>query len=279
MLTARGGMSTLSKILIYTILTLVAVTMAAPFLYMLSTALKAPHEITTIPPVWIPERLMWENFVKVWTILPFGRYVLNTIFVTVCITVGTVVTSSLGAYAFSRLEWPGRDTLFMGYLGTMMVPFSIIMIPLYQMMKHLEWIDTYKALIIPWLFSAYGTFLLRQFFMGIPKELEEAAIIDGAGRLGILTRIIMPLSKPALITLGTFTFLSSWNSFLWPLIVTNSQTKYVLTIGLNFLQGTYFTQVNLVMAAVTITVLPTILLFLFGQRYFIESVAITGMKG
>jgi len=272
-------MSTLSKILIYTILTLVAVTMAAPFLYMLSTALKAPHEITTIPPVWIPERLMWENFVKVWTILPFGRYVLNTIFVTVCITVGTVVTSSLGAYAFSRLEWPGRDTLFMGYLGTMMVPFSIIMIPLYQMMKHLKWIDTYKALIIPWIFSAYGTFLLRQFFMGIPKELEEAAIIDGAGRLGILTRIIMPLSKPALITLGTFTFLSSWNSFLWPLIVTNSQTKYVLTIGLNFLQGTYFTQVNLVMAAVTITVLPTILLFLFGQRYFIESVAITGMKG
>jgi len=263
---------------IYLVLIAVGITMAAPFLYMISTALKAPDEVTTMPPKWIPERLMWENFVKVWTLFPFGRFLLNTVFVTICIVLGVVTTSSLGAYAFARLEWPWRDALFMGYLGTMMIPFSIIMIPLYVMMKNFHWLDKYEALIIPWLFSAYGTFLLRQFFMTIPTELEEAAIIDGASRFRILTTIIVPLSKPVLATLATFTFLQSWNSFLWPLLVINSQDKYVLTIGLNFLQGTYFTQVHLVMAAVTVTVLPTVILFLFGQRYFIESVAITGMK-
>lgn len=278
MLTPRG-MSVWTKLGIYLVLIVVGITMATPFLYMVSTALKAPDEVTTIPPTWIPRRLMWENFVKVWTLFPFGRFLLNTIFVTVCIVLGVVITSSLGAYAFARLEWPWRDALFMGYLGTMMIPFSIIMIPLYMMMRNFHWLDKYEALTIPWLFSAYGTFLLRQFFMTIPMELEEAAIIDGASRLRILTTIIVPLSKPALATLATFTFLGSWNSFLWPLLVINSQDKYVLTIGLNFLQGTYFTQVHLVMAGVTVTVLPTVILFLFGQRYFIESVAITGMKG
>ena len=277
MLTSRG-MSVWTKLGIYLVLIAMGITMAAPFLYMISTALKAPDEVTTMPPTWIPERLMWENFVKIWTLFPFGRFLLNTIFVTASIVLGVVTTSCLAAYAFARLEWPWRDALFMGYLGTMMIPFAVIMIPLYVLMKNFNWLDKYEALIIPWLFSAYGTFLLRQFFMTIPMELEEAAIIDGASRFRILTTIIIPLSKPVLVTLATFTFLGSWNSFLWPLLVINSQDKYVLTIGLNFLQGTYFTQVNLVMAGVTLTVLPTVILFLFGQRYFIESVAITGLK-
>jgi len=268
-----------SKVSIYVVLTLVGIAMGAPFLYMVSTAFKAPYEVTTVPPTWIPAEPQWRNFVDIWTLFPFGRFLLNTLIVTLSVTLGQLVTSSLGAYAFARLDFPGRDTLFVGYLGTMMVPFSIVLIPLYYMMKEFHWLDTYQAQIIPWLFSAYGTFLLRQFFATIPMELEEAAIIDGASRLRILATLIVPLAKPALATLATFTFLSTWNSFLWPLIVINSQGKYVISMGLNFLQGTYFTEVHLVMAAVTVTVLPTVILFLFGQRYFIESVAITGIKG
>ena len=267
-----------SKLLIYLILILVAVFMVAPFLYMISTSLKAPTEVNAIPPIWIPEEPQWHNYIDVWTEVPLGRYLLNTIFTTLVITFGTLLTSALGAYAFARLDWVGKDKIFLVYLGTMMIPFSIIMIPLYQMIIKFGWVDSYASLIIPWMFSPYGTFLLRQFFLTIPKDLEDAAIMDGAGNLRILLQVILPLTKPAMITLGTFTFLGTWNSFLWPLISTNSKEKFVLTIGLNMLAGTYYTNVPMVMAAVTITVLPTILLFLFAQRWFIQGIATTGIK-
>lgn len=267
-----------SKIFIYFVLIIVAVLMVAPFLYMISTSLKSPTEVNSIPPVWIPEVPQWRNYIDVWSIVPLGRYLANSIGTTVAITLGTLITSTMAAYAFARLKWVGRDKIFLVYLGTMMIPFSIIMIPLYQLIIKFGWVDSYKTLIIPWIFSAYGTFLLRQFFMGIPIDLEDAAIIDGAGKFRILWNVILPLSKPALITLGTFTFLGSWNSFLWPLISTNSKEKFVLTIGLNMLAGTYYTNVPMVMAAVTITVLPTILLFLFFQKWFIQGIATTGIK-
>jgi len=200
------------------------------------------------------------------------------VLIAVLTTLGTIVTSCLGAYAFARLQWVGRDQIFLVYLGTMMVPFSIIMIPLYRLMVNFKWVDSYNALIIPWIFSAYGTFLMRQFFKSIPDELEDAAVIDGASRLRILIQIFLPLTEPAVVTLATFTFLSTWNSFWWPLIITNSQDKFTLAMGLNMLAGTFYTNVPMVMAAVTITVIPTILLFLFAQRWFIESVATTGIK-
>jgi len=267
-----------SKLIIYLILIIVAVFMVAPFLYMLSTSLKSPTEVNSIPPIWIPEDLQWHNYIDVWKQVPMARYLLNTIFTTLAITFGTLLTSALGAYAFARLDWVGKDKIFIVYLGTMMIPFSIIMIPLYQMIVKFGWVDSYESLIIPWLFSPYGTFLLRQFFLTIPKDLEDAAIMDGASNLRILLQVILPLTKPALITLGTFTFLGTWNSFLWPLISTNSKEKFVLTIGLNMLAGTYYTNVPMVMAAVTITVIPTIMLFLFAQRWFIQGIATTGIK-
>lgn len=267
-----------SKIAIYIILTIVAVFMIAPFLYMVSTSLKSPTEVNAIPPVWIPANPVWSNYIDIWSIVPMGNYLLNTTVITVLVTLGTLVTSCLGGYAFARLNWVGRDQIFLVYLGTMMVPFSIIMIPLYKIIQLLGWVNSYEALIIPWVFSAYGTFLMRQFFLSVPLDLEDAAIIDGASRLRILTQIFIPLNTPALITLATFTFLGTWNSFLWPLIATNSKEKFVLTIGLNMLQGTYFTNIPMVMAAVTITVIPTIILFLVAQRWFIESIATTGIK-
>jgi len=267
-----------SKLIIYLILIIVAVFMVAPFLYMLSTSLKSPTEVTSIPPVWIPEDPQWHNYIDVWKQVPMARYLLNTIFTTLAITFGTLLTSALGAYAFARLDWVGKDKIFVVYLGTMMIPFSIIMIPLYQMIVRFGWVDSYESLIIPWMFSPYGTFLLRQFFLTIPKDLEDAAIMDGASNLRILLQVIIPLTKPALITLGTFTFLGTWNSFLWPLISTNSHEKFVLTIGLNMLAGSYYTNVPMVMAAVTITVIPTIILFLFAQRWFIQGIATTGIK-
>ena len=267
-----------SKLIIYLILIIVAVFMVAPFLYMLSTSLKSPTEVTSIPPVWIPEDPQWHNYIDVWKLVPMARYLLNTIFTTLAITFGTLLTSVLGAYAFARLDWVGKDKIFVVYLGTMMIPFSIIMIPLYQLIVRFGWVDSYESLIIPWMFSPYGTFLLRQFFLTIPKDLEDAAIMDGASNLRILLQVIIPLTKPALITLGTFTFLGTWNSFLWPLISTNSHEKFVLTIGLNMLAGAYYTNVPMVMAAVTITVIPTIILFLFAQRWFIQGIATTGIK-
>ncbi len=267
-----------SKLIIYLILIIVAVFMVAPFLYMLSTSLKSPTEVNSIPPVWIPEDPQWHNYIDVWKQVPMARYLLNTIFTTLAITFGTLLTSVLGAYAFARLDWVGKDKIFVVYLGTMMIPFSIIMIPLYQMIVRFGWVDSYESLIIPWMFSPYGTFLLRQFFLTIPKDLEDAAIMDGASNLRILLQVIIPLTKPALITLGTFTFLGTWNSFLWPLISTNSHEKFVLTIGLNMLAGSYYTNVPMVMAAVTITVIPTIILFLFAQRWFIQGIATTGIK-
>ncbi len=267
-----------TKIGIYLILSIVAVFMVAPFFYMIATSLKDPSEVNAIPPVWIPAHPVWSNYVDIWTAVPLGKYLLNTVFIAVLTTLGTIVTSCLGAYAFARLQWVGRNQIFLVYLGTMMVPFSIIMIPLYRLMVNFKWVDSYNALIIPWIFSAYGTFLMRQFFKSIPDELEDAAVIDGASRLRILIQIFLPLTEPAVVTLATFTFLSTWNSFLWPLIITNSQDKFTLAMGLNMLAGTFYTNVPMVMAAVTITVIPTILLFLFAQRWFIESVATTGIK-
>lgn len=263
----------------YLLLTLGALVMVVPFVWMLSTSLKTQSQIFVFPPQWIPQPLVWSNYPQVVQVMPFGRFLANTAIVAASITLLNLLTSSLAGYAFARLRVPGRDALFLAYLATLMIPGQVTLIPNFLIVKYLGWIDTYQALIIPQIFSAFGTFLLRQFFLGIPRELEEAARIDGSGSFGIYSRIIMPLSGPALATLAIFTFTAQWNNFLWPLIVTNSLTMRTLTVGLQTLQGQYSVQWPLLMAGTVISLVPLLLAFLFAQRYFVQGIAVTGLGG
>ncbi len=260
------------------ILSLGAITMLVPFLWMLSTSLKEAGAVFTFPPQWIPSPIVWRNYIDAWRAVPFGRFYLNSIFIALCQTVGVLLTSSLAAFAFARLKFPGRDKLFFLYLATMMLPGAVTMIPTFILMRLFGWIDTYKALIIPGLFTAFGTFLLRQFFMSISSNLEDAARIDGCNKLGIYRHVVIPLSKPALATLGTVTFIGSWNNFMWPLIVTNSMEMKTLPIGVASFQGLYTTDWTLLMAASIIVMLPTLIVFIFNQRFFVEGIKLTGTK-
>ena len=272
----------LRKGITYAVLTAIGVTMLLPFLWMLSTSLKEPQAIYAFPPKWIPEPVIVESYLKVWKIVPFARFYLNSIFVAFCVTIGQVMTSAFAAYAFSRLRFAGRDKLFFAYLATMMIPYSVILVPVYMLMVYFRWIDTYKALIIPAMFTAYGTFMLRQFFMTIPRDLEDAARIDGCSLFGIFWKIILPLSKPALATLTMFTFMASWNNFMWPLLVTNSQEKATLPVGLSYFQEVYqYTQPDwsLLMAGSLLAVLPVVIVFVFNQRFFVEGIKLSGIKG
>jgi multiple sugar transport system permease protein len=270
---------TLVKILTYLLLSIVGATMILPLLWMLSTSLKEAGAVFAFPPQWIPKPLLWENYANAWKSMPFGRFYLNSVFVAVMVTAGQVITSSMAAYAFSRLNFPGRDNLFLGYLATMMIPGSVTMIPVFILIKQMGLIDTYTALILPGFFSAFGTFMLRQFFMGLPRELEEAAKIDGCSLFGIFWKIILPLSKPALATLTTLTFMGSWGNFMWPLIVTNSLEMKTLPIGLQSFQGQYSTDWTLLMAASIIVLLPVIVVFLVNQRFFVEGIQLGAVKG
>lgn len=270
------------RVIIYAILTLGTLSMLLPFLWMLSTSLKEPQAIYTFPPKWMPDPVIFTSYLKVWKVVPFARFYFNSIFVALCVTAGQVMTSAFAAYAFSRLNFPGRDKLFFGYLATLMIPASVILVPVYILMVYFRWIDTYKALILPAMFTAYGTFLLRQFFMTIPRDIEDAARIDGCSPFGIFWKIILPLSKPALATLTMFTALANWNSFMWPLIVSESAEKKTLPIGLAYFQEVYqYTQPDwsLLMAGSVLVVLPIIIVFLFVQRFFVEGIKLTGIKG
>lgn len=232
------------------------------------------------PPV---TRVTWhpENYRQVLELNGMGRALINTTLVTLMVVIGQLVTSVLGGYAFARLRFPGRDTLFLLYLGTIMIPFVVLIMPLYQLMVLIGWTDRLASLIIPWVFTAYGTFLMRQFFLTIPREIEEAALIDGAARLQILTRIFIPAATPALATLATFTFLYAWNSFFWPLVIINTGNteNHVLTLALNVLRGRAADSPNLVLAGAAISVLPPMILFVLAQRFFIESATSSAVKG
>lgn len=270
------------KTVTYAFLILAGITMILPFLWMISTSLKEPQAVYAFPPRWIPEPVVWASYLKVWSVVPFAKFYLNSIFVALAVTVGQVMTSAFAAYAFSRLTFPGRDKVFFSYLATMMIPGSVTLVPVYILMVHFRWIDSYKALIIPAMFSAYGTFMLRQFFMGIPRDLEDAARIDGCSLFGIFWKIILPLSKPILATLTTFTFMASWNNFMWPLLVTESVEKKTLPIGLAYFQEVYqYTQPDwsLLMAGSLLVTIPVILVFVFNQRFFVEGIKLSGIKG
>lgn len=254
-----------------------------PLFWMVLTSFKQSGDVFSDPPKWIPF-LHFEPtsqaYREVWTQVSFARYTLNSLFIALCVTAGQVFTSSLAAFAFARLRFPGRDWIFLAYLGTMMVPVAVTIIPVYILMRELRWVDTYQALILPAMFSAYGTFLLRQFFLTIPKEMEEAARLDGCGYWDIYRRIMLPLSLPALSTLAIFTFIGNWRSFLWPLIITNSDVHYTLPVGLaafRNLQGA--TNWPVLMAGSVLMTLPMVVAFVIGQKYFIEGVRVGGVKG
>ncbi|NMB13038.1 MAG: carbohydrate ABC transporter permease [Firmicutes bacterium] len=253
--------------------------MLLPFFWMVSTSLKEPGAVFLYPPQWIPDPIDWSNYTRIFQVLPFSRFYLNSFIHAGSVTILQLITCSLAGYAFARLRFPGRDTLFMGYLATLMIPGQVVIIPNFILLRTIGWIDTYQALILPNAFSAFGTFLLRQFFMSLPEELEDAARIDGCGYFGIYWYVILPLSKPALTSLTIFTFLGQWNNFIWPLIVINSVEMNTLTVGLRTLQGQYNTAWTLLMAGSVLALLPILIMFFLGQRYFIKGVTLTGMGG
>lgn len=222
----------------------------------------------------------FENFSQVIVEKDLGRSLTNTVLVTLAVVAGQILTSILGGYAFARIDFAGRDKIFLMYLGSVMIPFVVLIIPLFQLMLQLNWTDNLAALIIPFVFTAYGTFLMRQFFLGIPKEIEEAALLDGASRWRILWKVMVPLARPAIATLATFAFLYAWNSFFWPLVIINSGNpdNGMLTLTLSTLGGRSSTDTNLVFAGAVIAMTPPILVFLFAQRYFVENSASSGLK-
>ena len=229
------------------------------------------------------ETLTWhpENYTEVLQLRNLERSLSNTALVTILVVMGQLFTSVTGGYAFARLRFRGRDTIFLLYLGTIMIPFVLLIVPLYQLMVRIGWVDTMTALVMPWIFTAFGTFLMRQFFVSVPKEIEEAALIDGASRFQILFRIFVPASLPALATLATFTFLYAWNSFFWPLVIINTgnEANHVLTLSLNVLRGRASDTPNLILAGAAIAILPPFIIFILGQRFFVESATSSGVKG
>ncbi|WML32520.1 carbohydrate ABC transporter permease [Neobacillus sp. OS1-32] len=252
--------------------------MVVPFLWMILTSLKTYGESIHVPPVLIPKDLQWGNYKEVFDLLPFFKFMLNTFIVTVARTAGQLFLCSLAAYAFARIEFPGRNFLFLLALSVLMVPGQVFLLPQYMIMVKLGWLNTLQAVIVPGLFSAFGTFLLRQFFMGLPKELEEAARLDGCNHFQIYWRIMLPLAQPGLIALGIFTALWSWNELMWPMIVNSSPDQMTLSVGLASLQGQYLTNYPILMAGSFLAILPMLILFIILQKQFIEGIALTGGK-
>jgi ABC-type glycerol-3-phosphate transport system permease component len=263
----------------YAALALVTLITLVPFAWMLSTSLKTPDAVFTADVQLLPRAWAFDNYRAALVAAPFGRFFLNSLAVALAETLGILLTSALAGYAFARLSFPGRDTIFLLCLATMMVPSQVTMVPTYLIMKTFGWLDTYYALIVPRLAAVYGTFLLRQFFQSIPVELDEAARVDGAGRPRVLWQIILPSATPALATLAIFTFTGSWNEFFWPLIVTNTTEMRTLQLGLAYFKNEYYVQWPLLMAATVMVSLPILVVFLVLQRYFTTGVVLTGLKG
>lgn len=275
----RGRRNTVCQtVLIEALLLVGAILVTAPFLWTITTSLK-PIRKTFDPPYLVPVHFVWQNYADAWRAAPFGRYYINTVIVTLGIVIGQLLTSAMSGYAFARLSFPGRDALFMIFLGTMMVPFFVLVIPSYLIVDRIGWVDTYWGLIIPRIVSPFGIFLMRQSLLSIPKELDEAALIDGCSRMGILWRVIMPLSKPALSTLGIFAFLFAWNDYLWPMIATRSPEMYTVQIGLRTFMGKYGTQWVLLMAGVATSTIPVMAIFFAAQSQVVEGIATSGLKG
>ena len=276
---ARKGMPRVASVISQILLSLVALLFLVPIIWMLVSALKPSAEVFTTPPTLFGSEVKFSNFVEAWNYLPFGRFILNTVFVAGIGTLITLVASAMSGYAFARLNFRFRGGLFVLYLSTLIVPQEVIVIPMFLVMQRLGWVNSYQALILPWAFTAFGTFLLRQFFLTIPRELEEAAKIDGCGHIRILRSIIIPISAPALAVLAVFTFISYWNSFLWPLIIINDTAKMTVPLGLDLFLGQQGQRWELLMAAATISMVPTVILVLALQKYLVRGIALSGLGG
>ncbi|MBN2413338.1 carbohydrate ABC transporter permease [candidate division KSB1 bacterium] len=275
----KQKISKFSKSLLLHILIYVgALLTVAPFIWMVLTSFKGMGEILSYPPTFFPEEFKFSNYIRAFQAASFGRFYFNTFLVAIACTLGQLVTCSMAAFAFARLKFKGRNALFMLFLGTMMIPGQVTMIPTFIILYWLGWIDTYWALIVPGLASAFGTFLMRQFFLTIPRELEDAAYIDGCSRFGVLWRIILPLSKPALATLAVFIFMFFFNDFLWPLIAINSEEMRTVQLGLAVFRDRYITEWDLLMAGSVTATLPIIMIFFFAQKYFIKGITLSGLK-
>jgi len=274
----RSTRKVFASILLHVIVYAAALITLAPFLWMILTSFKSLGEILKSPPTLFPTTFHFDNYTRAFDAAPFGRYYLNSIFVSTCVTIGQLVTCSMAAFAFARLKFKGRDVLFFLFLATMMVPGQVTMIPSFMILYWLGWINSYYALIIPGLASAFGTFLLRQFFLTIPRELEEAAYIDGCSRIGVLWRVIVPLAKPALAALAVFTFMGVFNDFLWPLIVINSDSLRTVPLGLAVFRDRYTSEWDKLMAASVAATVPILLVFFFAQKYFIKGITFSGLK-
>jgi multiple sugar transport system permease protein len=275
----RSRSSVVRRILSQTLLSLVALLFLVPIIWMVLSALKPSAEVFTVPPKPFGSEIKFSNFSEAWNYLPFGRFIVNTIFVASVGTLITLVASALSAYAFARLNFRFRGGLFVLYLSTLIVPQEVIVIPMFLVMKDLGWVNSYKALILPWAFTAFGTFLLRQFFITVPRELEEAAKLDGCGHLRILGQIFLPVAAPAIAVLAVFTFIGYWNSFLWPLITVSDTNKMTVPLGLQLFLGQQGQRWELLMAASTIAMVPTVVLVLALQKYLVRGIALSGLGG
>lgn len=275
----RKGNKLLIKVLTYLLLLVGAAIMVLPFLWMLSASFKPGNEVFDFPIQWIPRSIRWDNYVDIWKRIDFLTYYKNTIWLTLAVTSGSLVTSSLAAYAFAKIQFPERKVLFLLYVMTMAVPFQVIMIPQFIIMKNLGLSDSLWALVLLQSFSPLGVFLLRQFFMGIPDELSESARIDGLSELGIYSKIILPLAKPAISTLAIFQFKFVWNDFLGPLIYLTSDKNKTIQLGIRKFYTQYGVEYGLIMAASVCSLIPVIIMYAFFQKSFIQGISTTGLKG
>lgn len=278
----RGAVGTVKSwraILSQVLLTVFTIFFVSPLIWMVATSLKPTAEVFGTPPTLIGSSIEWSNYAKVWTFVPFGRFIIVGFGVALLGTAIVVVTSVLSGYAFSRLHFRGRNAMFLVFLGTLMVPQEVVVVPMFILMGKLGWVNSYAALILPWAFTAFGTFLLRQAFLTVPMELEEAAKIDGANHLQTLLRIMMPVIVPSIAVLTVFTFVGYWNSFLWPLIIVSDSAHSTVPLGLNGFLGQSGGQWGPLMAASAISMLPTALLAIWLQRFLVRGISLSGMGG
>ena len=276
----------ITEVLKYVILLTLAISFALPFYWMVSSALKNDSQVYTVPPIWIPIPALWRNFWDAWNLYDYNRYLLNTVFrYAIPAAIGTTLSSAFVAYGFARLRWRGRDALFSLLLATMMIPGQVTIVPMFIVFKHLGWIDSYRPLVVPAFFgSAWNIFLIRQFFRSIPQELSEAAYIDGASEFGVLWRIILPLSKPALTVVALFQFMGAWNDYFGPLIYISHRENFPIALAIHQLRVSYATPgiyemiYPYLMAVSTIVTVPIVIMYFLAQRTFIEQISLTGLK-
>ncbi|WP_285725524.1 carbohydrate ABC transporter permease [Psychromicrobium xiongbiense] len=264
----------------YTLLCLIGLIFMSPLIYMVATSLKPPNEIFTIPPTLFGSELRWGNYAEALKYAPFLKFMLNGLIVAVLGTAITLAVSALSGYAFARLRWRGRNAIFAVFLATLMIPQEVLVVPMFVMMQKVNLTNSFAALIVPWAFTAFGAFLLRQFFLGLPQELDDAARVDGAGTVRTFFSVMLPLARPSLAVLAVFTFIAYWNSFLWPLIVINdAQTLGTIPLGLQMFFGQQGSQWHLVMAAAVISMAPTVALLLLLQKHLVRGIVTSGLGG